>query len=77
MHTLSNDIRLHVSIVVLASPKKATAPLDTLGNHVINKPMLEGYPLCVKQGLIFGVIQRLKHGLEGIIIDFQNRIFCR
>ena len=39
-HTLSNHIRLHVTIVVLASPHKPAIRLEGLGHHVINKSVL-------------------------------------
>jgi hypothetical protein len=37
--TLSNDVRLNVSIVVLASPNETSRGLDRKGNHIINQTM--------------------------------------
>lgn len=38
-YTLSQDVWLHVSIIVLASPNKSTRRLQNLSNHVINEPV--------------------------------------
>lgn len=37
---LSNGVRLNVTVVVLASPDKATLGLHGVGNHVINESVL-------------------------------------
>lgn len=37
---LCNGVRLHISIIVLASPHKATLTLHGLCNHVVDQAML-------------------------------------
>lgn len=50
--TLCEDIRLNISIVVLASPHKGPRRLQHLGDHVINKPVLIPDLQFVKLGLV-------------------------
>lgn len=38
--TLSQNVRLHISIVILAGPNKSSRRLENLGHHVVNKPVL-------------------------------------
>lgn len=38
--TLCQDVRLHISIIVLAGPHKGARGLQDLGNHIINKSVL-------------------------------------
>jgi hypothetical protein len=38
--TLSNDIRLNITVVVLAGPHKAAGRFQGLGDHVVNQTVL-------------------------------------
>jgi hypothetical protein len=38
--SLSDNVRLDVTIIVLAGPNEATAGLECLGNHVVNETVL-------------------------------------
>jgi hypothetical protein len=37
--TLSQEVTLHISIIILASPDIASFTLEGIGNHIINKTM--------------------------------------
>jgi hypothetical protein len=50
--TLSQDVRLHVSIIVFASPHKATGRLEHLGHHVVDEPMFIPDLILVEVSLI-------------------------
>jgi len=54
--TLSNDIRLNISIVVLASPDETTFSFDCLSNHIVNKSMFVINTLSFILGNIFSLI---------------------
>lgn len=50
--TLSQDVRLYISVIVLAGPHKATGRLEHLSHHVVNEPMLVPDLILVKVSLI-------------------------
>lgn len=50
--TLCKDVRLNISVVVLACPHKGSGRLEHLGDHVINKPVLIPDLQFVKLGLV-------------------------
>lgn len=50
--TLSQDVRLHVSVVVLAGPHESSGGLQDLGHHVVNKAVLVPDFELVELGLV-------------------------
>ena len=38
--TLGNNVRLYVTVIVLAGPHEGTAGLESLGDHVVNETVL-------------------------------------
>lgn len=57
LYTLCYRVRLHISVIVLQSPHKATIRLEALSHHVINKAMLICDALSCK--LVFVVSARV------------------
>ena len=53
MLTLSDRIRLDVSIVVLTGPHESSLALEGLGYHVVNKSVLIPDPLGLVLRLVF------------------------
>ena len=75
--TLSNDIRLHISIVVLASPYEVSTGLDCLGNHIINKSVLVVNSDSLHLVLVLLLVNSLESILEKSIVLLQDRVFRR
>ena len=50
--TLSDRIRLDVSVVVLAGPDEASLALEGLGHHVVYQTVLVPDTLCLIVGLV-------------------------
>ena len=72
--TLSDDIGLNITIVVLTSPHKASIHLDNLGNHIINESMLVGNTLCLESFNELGLINMLEDILEETIVLLQDSV---
>lgn len=69
-HTLCNRVRLHIPIIVLAGPDKASFRFQGLSNHVINEPMFIPDLLGFKLGLVFSGKQKSEHP------DIQMKTGC-
>ena len=46
--TLSDNVRLNISVVVLASPDEASTGLEALGHHIVDQTVLIPDALLVK-----------------------------
>jgi hypothetical protein len=57
---LRDRVRLHVAIVVLASPDVGTVPFPRAGDHVIDQPMLVRQAALVELGLELVPVDRLE-----------------
>lgn len=73
--TLSYNITLHITIVVLACPYKTTTALQNLSNHIINKSVFVINSLTNELFLVFFLINFLEDILEPTIISFQDGVF--
>jgi hypothetical protein len=62
--SLSDNIRLDVTIVILASPDNTTVTLDNLSNHVINKTVLVINSLLYKLSLVVFLVKIHEDVLE-------------
>jgi hypothetical protein len=49
---LSNNIRHHITIVVLASPYETTTALNSLSDEIINETMFVVKTFCIKISLV-------------------------
>lgn len=61
LRTLSDHVGLHIPVVVLACPDEASVRLESLGNHVINEPVLVPDALVVVCLLVFTAMYREGH----------------
>ena len=65
---LRNDIRHHITIVVLASPNEATVRLDSEGDEIIDQSVLIPEFVLFELRLVFVVVELLEDVLEAAII---------
>ncbi len=56
MRTLSEAIRLDISIVIFASPNKSSVTLDHVGDHIIDKSVFIPDFLSFELWFVFGVV---------------------
>lgn len=56
LQTLCHRVGLHISIIVLTGPHKATLTLESLSHHIINQPMLIPDSFCLKLGFVLTAI---------------------
>ena len=74
--TLSYNVRLNIAIVVFAGPDKATAALNCLGDHIVNKSVLIIYSLCLVLRAVLLLINRLEYILETTVLkEIQAKRF--
>jgi len=74
--TLSYNIWLDISIVVLASPYESSVWLNTLSNHVINKSVFIPDFKFIKLWFIILLKDLFEDILESAIILLQDSILC-
>jgi len=72
---LSDDVRLNVTIIVLARPDKATVALDTVSNHIVDETMLIPKFFGLEFGLVFLFVNFPEDILESAIVLFKNSVF--
>ena len=53
--TLSDDIRLNITVIVLTSPHESSIRLESLGYHIVNKPVLIPDTLLIECLLVFAI----------------------
>ena len=72
--TLSNGVRLDITIIVLAGPHKTTLTLESLCYHVIYQPVFIPDALSLKLRLVVTVIvrRRHRHNLEQAIVSIER-----
>lgn len=75
--TLGNNIRLDVTIVVLASPNEATLRLDGVGNHIIDESVLVPETKLIELSLVLFVKDFLEDVLESSIVLLHNCVLRR
>ena len=74
--TLSDDIRLDITVVVLACPNESTIGLHSIGDHIIDETVLIPKPSLVESLLVILVKDLLENVLESSIILLHNGILC-
>lgn len=75
--TLSNNIRLYVSIIVLAGPDDSSATLKCLSNHIVNKSMLVVDSLGNELILELLLVSLLENVLEKTIVLLEDGVLGR
>ena len=71
-YTLSQTVRLNVTIIVFASPDKATIRLNHVGNHIIDQTMLIPDFLFFEFFHVIFLVNSLKSVLKSSVIFFQD-----
>jgi len=72
--SLGNDIRLDISIVVLASPDETSFGLNSVSNHIINESVLVPESLLLELLLVVLIINFLEDILKSSIILLEDSI---
>ena len=72
--TLSNDIRLNISIVVLAGPHEPSVGFHGVSNHIIDKSMLVPHVVGLKILLVVRLINFLKDIFESTIVLLHDGV---
>jgi len=75
--SLSDNVRLDVSVVVLASPDETTAAFEDLGDHVVNESVLVVNTLLDKEFLEVLLIDFMEDVLEPTVVSFQDCVLGR
>lgn len=74
---LSNDIRLDITVVVLASPHDAAVSLDDLSDHIINESVLVVNTLGLEGGLVLLLVHLHKDILEETVVLLEDGVLGR
>ena len=74
---LSNDVRLNVTVVVLASPHDATVSLDNLSDHIINESVLVVNASLFEISLVMLHVQVHEDILEETVVLLQDGVLSR
>lgn len=65
---LSHDVRLDISVVVLASPDEASTRLQSLSNHIVDESVFVSQLLFVELWLVILFVDFLENIFESSII---------
>jgi len=72
--SLGNDIRLDISIVVLASPYESSIGLNSVSNHIINESVLVPKSLLFELLLVVLFIDLLEDILKSSVILLEDGV---
>ena len=72
--SLGHDVGLDVAVVVLARPDDAALPLEHLGDHVVDQPVLVGDPGRLELGLELGLEDLGEDVLEPAVVGLEDRV---
>ena len=75
--TLSNNVWLYVTIIVLASPNETSFTFNCLGYHIINKAMLITASNCQHFVLVILFVFFSKNIHEESVVFLKNGVFSR
>merc|ERR550539_546232 len=75
--TLSDDIGLDITVVVLAGPDEAAAGLDGVGDHVIDETMLIPKISSLELSSVVLIVDLLEDILEATVVSFKNSVLGR
>ena len=71
---LSEDIALHVPVVVLARPDEAAGGLDGLRDHVVDEAVLVVNRAGVEEWLVVRVVEVLEDVLEAPVVLLHDGV---
>ena len=75
--TLGNGVRLHVAVVVFASPHKIAVPFQGRSHHVVNQAVFVNNAFFGEFGFIIAVENFFKNILKPTIVFLQDGVFGR
>ena len=71
---LSDDIRLDITVVVLAGPDEATAGLDGIGDHIVDETVLVPETSGLELLLVVGLVDLLEDVLEATVVSLEDSV---
>jgi len=74
---LSNNVRLHVTVIVFASPNETSIALDDLGDKIVDKTVLVPESLLFELIHVVWFVNTLKSVYKKTVILLQNCILSR
>lgn len=72
--SLSNNIGLNVTIVILASPNVATWGLNSVSDHIVDQSVLVPEFLSLELFLVGSLVKVLKDIFEAAIVFLKNSV---
>jgi len=73
--TLSNDIRLNITIVVFTGPHEATVGFDSVSNHIIDESMFIPKTSSLELTFIILIVNLLEDVFESTIVFLHDSVF--
>jgi len=74
--SLSNNIRLDITVIVLASPDESSIWFNSISNHIINQSVFIPQPFLQELRFVGIIVQVLEDVLEPSIILLKDSILC-
>ena len=75
--TLSNDIRLNITIIVFACPDKSTFRFDGVSNHIVNQSMFVPGAKGIELTLVVSLENFFENIFESTIVFLHNSVLGR
>lgn len=75
--TLSEGVRLDITVVVLASPDEAAFPFDHVGDHSVDEPMAVLDAELFEFSFVLLVVHFLEDVLETTIVLLKDGVLSR
>lgn len=74
--TLSNNIRLNITVIIFAGPNKTSIAFHGISNHIINKSMFIPEFTLFKLCFIVFLVNLFKNVLKSSIVFLQYSVLC-
>ena len=71
---MSDQVRLDITVIVLAGPDISSWLFDCLSNHIIDEPVFVPDAEFVELGFVLGIVKGLENILESSVIFLKNGI---
>lgn len=72
--TLSNGVRLNVTVVVLAGPDEATVGFHGVSDHIVDQTVLVDDASGFELRLVFSFVDDLEDVLEATVVSLQDGV---
>jgi hypothetical protein len=73
---LGNDIRLHITIVVLAGPYESTIGLDGVSNKIVDESVLVPELLLLELSFVCALVELSEDVFEATIVLLEDSVLC-